>query len=335
MIEASSLFAILKPYNVAAKVDFDELIKKSGHRSLSSACVSTQQQYDREVFRSRIRDTKEDNANWDAVSVTSTECETDLEDDLGRIYSGYYTLDLGRPPKNPLIGWKIGEDLPLGRTYKAQGMRSCPAILNFHDCKTGFLSLLSRVRVGGCEVTVNGNTINHAKTFSLNQNPMQVRLGPLQYEFEYTAHASSSTYLTQRQAYFETWFNERGPIIDVAPTPVGQVRTFGQWTVNVALGRGTSGRVHFASNAKGDIAVLKVVDGTQEQALQEIEILKRLQSLPCSQTSQGRLVRLVDVIRPNGGKGRTGAPFEEIAIVLEPCVSNTFTSLCGSDGQGW
>lgn len=328
MAGLSSIFATLTPSNVAAKIDFDKLIENSGAQLPPNVHCSSKKTLDREIFRFRKSQIDRSSQESDCGSVTSTEYATEPEDEGGWIHTGHYALDLAQPPNEPLIGWRIGKDLKLGLTYKAERMRSCPATLNFHHNDTGFLSLLSRVRTGGSEIAVNGVPIDHGNTFSLNQNPMQIRLGPLHYEFSYTTYATGPQYTAQRNIYFEIWLRERGPMLDIAPTPVGHVRTFGQWTMNGALGKGSLGRVHVASNAKGHVVAIKVMDGKKPEVHQEIEILQRLRPFASAEPCEGRLLRLVEVIRSGQTESRTVAPFEDVAVVLEPCVSTTFARLC-------
>jgi hypothetical protein len=338
MQSTSSVFATLEPSNLQAKLDFDYLAARLSKQEQDGKAanrryihVNAEQEYNPEIYRLRLRRSYPVSEDLDPISATSTEVDTDGDNDLqpsGMIWTGYYPLDLTNPPTDREVGWVAGKGDPeneveilLGLNDKHNDVRGRHIILNFHHKDTGFLSILSRASITGkYQVTVNGKDVIRGSTHSLNQNPMIVRLGTLEYIFSYTDLIKGETFSYQRKRYLNT----TAPVFDLLPTPKGQARTFGAWTICNSLGKGSFGKVHSATDYKGRIAAIKVVDRTKshKEVRNEIQVL---QELARTQDDGGHLLRLIEVIYPNSYG--TGAPFEEVAIILQPCVQGTFEQL--------
>jgi hypothetical protein len=257
MQSESSVYAILEPWNLQARLDFDYLVEQLQEQNRRTADysyihVNTEQQYDSEIFRFRRQNNLTFPKEYDTVSVSSTEVDTDSEDDSrhsGMIWTGYYTFDLQNPPADPILGWVGGRgdpnsettvEIPLGREDKRNDVRSRHILFNFHHNSTGFLSVLSRAsQTGRNQVTVNGISVARGMTHSLNQSPTIIRLGTLEYRFKYTSFATSEIFNVQRAQYLRRNLGTSAPTIHLAPTPTEQARMFGIWTLNAPLGKGT------------------------------------------------------------------------------------------------
>lgn len=135
--------------------------------------------------------------------------------------------------------------------------------------------------------------------------------------------ATSEIYYHRRREYIESLLNVSDPIYDLTPTPSGQSRTIGGWTLGMPLGKGASGKVYAATDSKSTLVAIKIVEHGSNLE-ERIRVLKKLGALEKSENGHRRILRLKEIIYPS--RGRQNA-FEEIALVLEPAVRATFTQL--------
>jgi hypothetical protein len=339
------VFATLEPSNLQAKLDFDYLAERLSNQEQDGIGASRryihihpQQEYNPEIYLFRRRQSFQ--VNPDAISATSTEVDTDSDDDLrdfGMIWTGHYQLDLTKPPEDPILGWIAGRGDPekkveifLGLESKQNDIRGRHIIFNFHHKDTGFISILSRASSAGrYQVAVNGQSVPRGKTYSLNQNPMTIRVGTLEYMFRYTNFAREEIFNRQRKQHLNRYLGISAPILELTATPTGQARTFGAWTIVNPLGKGTFGKVHSATDRQGRVAAIKVVDQirSRDEVQNEIQVLQELTALAETEDTQGRLLRLIEVIYSNSHERIASVPFDEVAIVLQPCVQGNFEQL--------
>jgi hypothetical protein len=283
----SLVFATLEPSNLQAKLDFDYVAGRLQEHDRRAANrqyihVNVQQEYSLEIFRYRQR-----SGDPGLSSATSTEADTENENDVqssGMIWTGHYHLDLANPPENPMLGWVAGKgekevEFRLGLNNKHNDVRGRHIFFNFHHKESGILSILSRASgTGRFQVTVSGLDVARGTTHSLNQNPMTIRLGTLEYVFRYTDLANKQAFSQLRKRYVMQNLGISAPVFDLAPTPTGQARTFGAWTISKPLGKGTFGKVHSATDRQGRVAAIKIVDRTKSprEVQNEIQVLQEL-----------------------------------------------------------
>ena len=338
-----AVFATLTPANLSAKLAFSALAThfaaQNGSTNKRFVRVNTQQQYDRDVLRYHMALRRPLRAD-DAFSESSTEIDTDVEDikPSGMIWTGCYTfnIDPDNVPGDCSKGWTAGKGAPetvvdflLTTNGRQPDIRSQHAMFNFHR-STGYLYLVSRASSNGrSPVTVNGHDIARGMTYSLNQKAMKIRLGTLEYVFDYTDFSNSAEFREDRVRYMTQYLGISESNFDLTPTPSGQPRTIGDWTFSNPLGAGSFGRVHSATDSKGRIAAIKTVERRSRNAnhvKNEVRILKELTTLAESEGAQDQILRLIDVIYPKTEE-YTNDPFEEITLVLQPCVRETFDTL--------
>ncbi len=78
------------------------------------------------------------------------------------------------------------------------------------------------------ELAVNGVAVGR-QMHTLNQHSMKVHVGSLEYDFQYTNHASSEDFMIKRQEYLTTKLEAPSYVVFDMPTPRRNIRTIGQW----------------------------------------------------------------------------------------------------------
>ncbi|KAI9682560.1 MAG: hypothetical protein M1822_006858 [Bathelium mastoideum] len=332
MSVAPTIFATLTPENPKAKLAFSRICNRA---TCQHICVAARPEYDRDVsvhlfFEHRRSQEEKDDAASD--SLTEPDDETEQQEgfkDLATIWKGCYTFNLHDPPITPGTGWAVGTgrvnqvDLIIDSVGSSDGIRGYHALFNF-NLDTGFLCFLSRA-----SSTVNGSHIVRGHTHALNQSRMRLSLGQLSYIFEYTEYARSDDFYLQRQAYLSNFSHGSDESFVLTPTPSGQARVIGQWTLGISLGKGSFGRVFAATNSKSELVAIKIIEWSKKrtQANDEIRVLEHLQNLSNYKDFEGRLVHLKDIIYQNGEGNYHSTAFQEIALVLEPACTRTFENL--------
>jgi hypothetical protein len=346
MATQQTVFATLKPSNLPAKISFDTLAQL-----LASDPQDVTSKYHCHVAATRIRDREiahyqqhkllscSDNADGNDTA-TSTELESDVESELvdcGSIWTGLYPFDMARPPREPSAGWIYGrsQDVEFYTPARDNDIRGRHGIFNF-DIQTGYIILFSRASITGKHVvTVDGCQISRGKSYLLNKQKMRLGFGRCLYEFEYTPFARTAEFEKQRQKYMSVFLQTpTDKMYSLTPTPSAQTRTLGDWTLCSNLGFGTFGKVYSATNSKGRLVAIKIVDRTSRTAAEvdgETKVLKRLTDLVKAETTdQGSCVLcLLEVIytAPAGSEIFQGGQFEDVAYVFEQCVPETFEDL--------
>ena len=206
-------------------------------------------------------------------------------------------------------------------------VRGYHALFNLH-CDTGYLYIISRTS-STTSVTVNGREVARGEMHALNQSPMIIRFGPLEYDFEYTEVARSTAFNNRLGEYMKNYLSVIKSDFSLTPTPTGHVRTIGDWTLGKSLGRGSYGKVYAATNSKHHIVAIKLVDrkSKRDAVNMEIETLKALTKLAEDKDDGGRLLRLREVIYQNGTEEYSSTRFEDIMLVLQPATPDCFDRL--------
>jgi serine/threonine protein kinase len=201
------------------------------------------------------------------------------------------------------------------------------------DEGTGYLVLFSRASNSGkYEVSVDGVKVGRGERHLLNKQKMRLSLGGHVYDFEYMPFASTNEFEAQRRNYMSEFLQISGREFTLTPTPKMQSRTLGEWTIGSSLGRGTFGKVYSATNSKGGLVAIKIVDRnsrTEGEVEREIKVMDELTKLVKSQgiKESSPILCLQEVIYTGGHEDFQGGQFEDVAYVFEQCVPETFEDL--------
>lgn len=362
-------FASLTPANALAKLAFSEVFDTLTLRrqaeetndistALDRMLVKPQQRSDSEIVH-LLREAERMCDNDAEASESLTEPDTDTEatlQALSMIWVGSYELSLEPPPEVPERGWSAGKvpvewglhaspgkmpiDLPLCTRSFAKShninLRNPHARFNFFLNNKGFY-------ISGCsrspstQLTVNGDGITRTP-YHLNQYEMKIQFGNLEYWFKWTDFAATEDFLMARELYVDQVLGlPSTTLIDVdMPTPLPSKRTIGKWTLGKALGKGTTGRVFFASDPAGNSAAIKVVERTwrnRHTVAAEIETLQEVTKLSQSSEDGELVLRMADVIYTNGEEFSSTTAFDNVAIVLVPITPRIFNDLIGPSSK--
>lgn len=117
-------------------------------------------------------------------------------------------------------------------------------------------------------------------------------------------------------------------------------RTIGAWTLAEPLGRGGSGRVFLASNSKGNVAAVKIVEWnsrTRNNVDREVRTFEKLKLLANSIGAERRIVQLVEVIghpELDEPSSPPQMPFRDVALVMTPMTPITLGDII-KNGSAW
>ena len=284
-------------------------------------------------------------------SESPTEPETDVEKELrhkGMVWTGQYVLGFQLPPSKPDIGWTAGKGPGERRPYADiffctssfakyhnLNLRSFHARFNF-DLHNRVFFICSMTSSSLAELAVNGAGVGR-QMHALNQHSMKIRLGSLEYNFQYTAFASSPNFIDKRQDYMITELGAPSSIVFDMPTPRRNTRTVGQWTLGNPLGKGSAGRVFLGSNSKSELVAVKLMvldSGSQSAVDKEITACRALTSLAEKQDVSGLIVRLKETIDPRKEASLSSTAFDEVGLILEPMTPKTLGDLVGNRSKG-
>ncbi|KUI64269.1 putative endopolygalacturonase D [Cytospora mali] len=299
-------FAILKPANVLAKVAFDDGYKAISHRqrdpgdeytAVHNMHVESEPKFYRDVIQFRRAEAQPEGDGCEDLTEPGTDSENDLRE-LGSIWTGHYILHLSHRPSTPEMGWIAGKgptekgpyaDIFLctrsfAKRYSLK-LRSFHFRFNFDRQKR---SLVHSVTVNDVEV---GRQIH-----SLNQYSMKIRVGLLEYDFQYT-NASPVAFFEHRREYIATALRAPTSIVFDMPTPCLNARTIGQWTLGERLGSDTAGKVFLGSNSKNEIVAVKIMLKSASSVDEEIGTYQAMLAL-AEHDDNKRIVRLKETIDP-------------------------------------
>ncbi|KAI1922904.1 hypothetical protein LOZ66_003033 [Ophidiomyces ophidiicola] len=342
MTLSSETFARLTPSNTLAKLAFDAMYEVGPSIDGQQVFVQPQQEYSKDILLYRLQQIKL--ASGEAnESDTPTDPDTDTEKGLkhhGMIWSGWFEFKLSPGPYDPEYGWALGKgrnqinvDFCIPSPRLSTGLRGLHALFNFHPT-TGYLFISRISGTPNASVSVNGKSVGYREQFSLNQNPMEIQIGLLQFEFRYTEFAYTRLYYLDRDEYFKRELQRTSfPITTITPTPSTSLQNFGHWTLMTPLGSGTYGKVFSGTNSKSEIVAAKIITRNTKNAVEVIrgiKTLREIQNLPeIHAGDKDRILRLREAIYQDGAEINTPKVFEEVALILEPAVHCTFASVCG------
>ncbi|KAM5431435.1 hypothetical protein MferCBS31731_007867 [Microsporum ferrugineum] len=274
---ASAVFAKLVPVNAAPKLTFHAMYESSLDENVPQPeipgfYIHPQQQYDKGVLLRRLQEKK---GLTDSDSESLTDPDTDTEN-TGMIWTVWFFFSLDPGPNDPTIGWTMGTrgrkniriDFLIPEIPASSGVRRYQVRFNLHQ-RAGYLFISKTSSAPSAEVTVNGKAVRSGEQSSLNQTSMNIRINRLEFEFQYTDIAYMGKYYRDREGYMTK--NLSSVILpngELTPTPSRTFRCFGEWTISNFLGKGAYGRVSSATNSKGEVVAIKVVERDERKAEQ-------------------------------------------------------------------
>lgn len=351
----AAVFATLSPSNPLAKMAFSDAFD-CRFRDLESARqagvhVAMEQTFDEEVGRFRRQARQWGRRHGDPSASFTSESSSDVEmggeDDedhraAGMIWTGCFAFDLDSAtiPSQAQFGWTVGKGRPKGvstdfilvdwrfaREYEVV-IHGIHAKFNFYADNAMF-SLSKTNRRADAEVTLEGQPVD-LKPAMLSKSRMAVRIGQLQYWFEYTDYSRTRDYEQKRALYlrqFNASILTSGAYIPPTPHPSSQ--TFASFTLMEPLGRGAFGKVFSACDTKGRVVAIKILECNKRNSAhisKEVGILRELAQLAETQGGLNYVVQLVEVLRASGDPVEPLAtPFEDIGLVMEPVTPNLLT----------
>ncbi|KAI6447275.1 hypothetical protein MCOR17_010587, partial [Pyricularia oryzae] len=209
-------------------------------------------------------------------------------------------------------------------------IRTAHARFNF--CKENSALFIAGRRSQHAELKINGIIVTE-QLFALNQRSMKVDFDRLTYELRFTIWADTEDFKSTRRRYLTTVLGVQAILDFEMPTPRHDVQMMGNWTLAQPLGRGGIGKVLLASNAKNEVAAVKVMERnphTRRNVDEEISTLKTLTALAQHWGKTESMVQLREVV----GKF-SDAPFEQVVVVLIPMTPNTFCELVQRKNETW
>ena len=358
----SFAFATLTPANALARLAFsdqydttlDGQTTTQYHHLRRMRLQKPQQEYDPEVLQFN-REVERQGSPDEFTDLSLTEPNTDTEQGLrefGMVWVGYFFFDLGFPPIEIELGWKVGKgqqgahigrsqqkrnagvDLalctrPFAKKYRIN-VSTVRARFNLAPSNgTFFIAGISRSQLA--PLKVNGVPVTR-EIFALNQYHMRITFDTLEYVLEYTNFARTQDYINQRRAYLQRFTGHQWCPLFETPTPVPNTRTIGPWTLANPLGKGARGRVFQATNQRNEVAAVKVLERTSKNADDvdtEVSISAAVTKLAKERDEDGRIVRQIDVLYASGKSLSPDLPFDEVAIILQPMTPETFHNLRG------
>ena len=202
----------------------------------------------------------------------------------------------------------------------------------------GGLFLASFLTSPRAELLVNGMLVGR-EMHVLNQHCMRIRLGSLEYAFEYTDYAATDEFILRRRDYIVKWLNGPATTCFDMPTPRREVRTTGRWTLAHPLGKGIEGRVFLAPSSKNEVVAIKMIERkamTADRVNAEIARYRDVTALAEDSEDGQRIVRLKETIYPGGAETYArGSVFDEVALVLEPMAPQTLNNIIKTRNQGY
>jgi hypothetical protein len=353
-------FATLRPVNALAKMAFSNIRETrmgyQQHALPSHMLVEPELRHDPDVRRFRL-EVERARETSESLTDPDTDAESQAGGDaaLGMIWSGCYVFALETPPSAPDMGWSLGRG-PAEKTpnphdphsdmllttrafAKEYGIpvRTFHARFNFaKDTAAFFLaSILTSPRA---ELSVNGMPVGR-EMHVLNQHSMRIRLGSLEYAFEYTGFSATDDFFQLRRGYIVESLKGPPTTCFDMPTPRREVRTTGRWTLAHPLGKGAEGRVFLASSAKNEVVAIKMIERkarTADRVNAEISMYREVTELARDDEDGQRIVRLKETIYPGGEEQYSpGSVFDEVALVLEPMAPQTLSNIVKAGNHGY
>lgn len=336
-------FATLTPVNTAARVAFSDVFESANLSQKQQKTeyphhgqfmhVNQEPEYDREVALLRTR--HDDGSVSDTPTDPDTESEPETTD-AGRIWTGCYFFQMSVLPRRPEVGWlagkgRLGEEpeFLLATRQRSHGIRGRHAFFMFNS-ETRFLSI-SRASRAANDIYVDGIPITNQIAF--NKSEARIRIGQLEYLFKYTEFSRDEIFYQQRDELLSRIFGWSNLILpSVTPTPAPHSIAVGEWTLAASAGKGGFGKVSVATNTSNEVVAIKMMERSARTAshiAQEIATLQKITDL-VNREREDRIVRLREVIYQHGKEQYSPPRLEEVSLVLEPVVRQTFAELITS-----
>ena len=208
-----------------------------------------------------------------------------------------------------------------------QTIRSRHAKFAFNQ-KSGLFGV-ARASRGQTVLSLNREAVSYA-SLALNRKCSSLQIGPLLYDFKYTDYSRTDAFQVEKRMFMRTVMNAPVDGMWIAPSPMLVEMTVEQWTMDRALGSGTYGTVHAATNSKHQlVAIKKEIRSitTSQRVDSEISTLQLLTELVKKNEDDGRLLRLRQVIYEHGDAAYQPPHPESVWLVLEPLVPETLASV--------
>jgi hypothetical protein len=344
IMRPGGVFATLTPANAAAKFAFHRIAEASMAQPLSPAeetvsrpeCYHTgfidinlTKQYERDV-----EELQEGRYRQSDSDATSTALDTDTERYLRQLYTiwnGKFVFNLSArdPDTNPFwIAGRGRKDNPHACQFmlhdRNQGLRGCHVI--FRLCSTTGYLTLSAFSLKARNVHVDGLPIE-LSAHTLNKKTAKIRLENLDFSFEYTSYANTTTFLDERNVFIQRMHpSTTADTLHITPTPVSGHTVIGQWTISTVLGKGTYGKVYSATNQLSEVVAVKVVERTPKTArqIQQMRAVLEKLTLKVKEVKCERVIYLRESIPADEHQTPLERlKFESVYFVLSPAVSMT------------
>ncbi|KAI0185407.1 kinase-like domain-containing protein [Xylaria flabelliformis] len=341
----NNAFATLTPANTLAKLAFSSVFEDimdmrqsekgdSVEAALQRMLIQPEKEYDEKIAYFRRGDVK--------GSTTPSEEDADGEEpiskDLGMVWAGSYLLSLDHEPTNMSLGWTAGKgpdgttlyDLLLcSRSFANEYdifLANPHARFNFSHDKLSFYIIRSRSKLAQLKVGVED--VEH-KPYHLNNTSMKITFDKLEYNFQWMEYAHTDDFYGDRRDYMSRLGQAEADF--EMPTPSLKAITIDGWTLGGPLGAGARGRVFLATNTLSDVAAIKMMERNEKSYLsvdREIDTVRRVTDLARRFDEGERLMRMVDVICPNGKEFLSSkTAFDHVYAVLRPMTTETFHHL--------
>ena len=361
---STDAFATLRPTNALARLAFSDLYetftikrqntREDGPPAFRRMAVEALQTFDDDVLQLRLETERRVSQNaYDSDAETSESLpEPDFDtkeqhQELGKIWTGFYSLELKSPPSIPERGYAVGkgplENIPFDLLLCTKVFAKCHGInLRNPHARFNFFPGNRGLYIAGCsrsqsaQLTVNGEAAQR-RPYALNQYSMNIRLDKLEYTFQWTDYAATEDFMEERSQYVIDTLGGPSTVDVDMPTPLPNRRTMGRWTLGDALGAGGHGRVFLATHPFGEVAAIKMMERTSKNYAMvdaEVRICNEVTAFAGKPDDGGRILRVVEVLYSKDEKFSSKAPFDNVAIVLQPMTPQTLADICGVKSNG-
>lgn len=359
---SADAFATLRPSNALATLAFSDLFetftakgqnaKDDPSPAFRRMVVEALQTFDSEVLQLRLEDERRRSQKADASDAETIESMPDSEtedqrQELGNVWAGHYELRLKLTPATSERGYTVGkgplENVPLDLLLctksfaKSHGinLRNPHARFSFFRENRGFY-IANSSRSHSAQLTVNGETVQR-RPYALNQHSMIIRFDKLEYTFQWTEFAATKTFMQDRSDHVIKGLDGPEQVDIDMPTPLPNRRTIGSWTLGDALGRGGFGKVFFGSNSLGEVAAVKMMDRTGQNHRiidAEVQTCQDITTFAEKSDKERRILRVVEVLYTKDKIFSPTVVFDQVAVVLQPVVTENFHDMCGAKSKG-
>ncbi|KAI8930500.1 hypothetical protein NX059_012449 [Plenodomus lindquistii] len=342
MTDASSdVFATLRPIGLAARVEFSKAVTSSQMDPTpawaQSMMVDSDQTYDHEYALQCEAHRAGREVDSDA---SATDADTDTEDYRRaefKLWNGHYVFRSSRLSDTEDAKWIMGRGRPNHpsphRTVDFKLMQR--QIRGWHvrfTFRGHFLACTPATQAADA-ITVNGQQVSAGEWFSFNQDTALLTVGGLSFQFAYADYARSDEFSRLRQQYWTQFQNRRMEHANISelalfPMPPIASRMVGQYTLATEIGKGVAGKVYSATDSKGTVFAIKMIERNRRSAYNVLAEVRALQELTPQVEAAGctNIVRLKEIL---GDLTSNTCPllFKDIYLVLQPAAYATLGAI--------